>query len=94
MPWGLVRFRRMKFRPGLLPEPIWVNSPVSLNPAKIQSDQSDLNEQIQMIGPEYIQTHAAGIMNRAKQKWIENNICDIHLQLNGNNLHVKNHLIA
>jgi hypothetical protein len=84
----------MKFRPGLLPEPIWVNPPVSLSPAKIQSDQSDLNKQIQMIGPEYIQTHAAGIMNGAKQKWIENNICDIHLHLNGNNLHVKNHLIA
>jgi hypothetical protein len=37
-----------------------VNPAVSLNPAKIKSDQSDPNEQAQTIAPKSIQTQAAG----------------------------------
>jgi hypothetical protein len=41
-----------------------VNPAVSVNPAKIKSDQSDENEQTQTIDPESIQTQAAGQHNR------------------------------
>jgi hypothetical protein len=41
-----------------------VNPAVTLNPAKIKSDQSDENEQTQTIDPEPIQIQAAGQYNR------------------------------
>jgi hypothetical protein len=37
-----------------------MNPAVSLNPAKIKSDQSNQNKQTQMIDPESIQTQVAG----------------------------------